>query len=104
MSKPEIEPYDYHVMLCCGSKCVPDENRELLNHMKSRLLELGLDRVRVNRAGCLGVCKEGPIMVVHPDGVWYCHLNRENVDRIIEQHLRDGSVVRELAFHQAALD
>ena len=104
VSKPEIESYDFHIMLCCGSKCVPDENRELLNYLKSRLSELGLNRVRVNRAGCLGVCKEGPIMVVNPDGVWYCHLNRENADRIIEQHLMNREVVDDLAFHQSRLE
>lgn len=103
MPKPEIEPYRLHAMICCGNKCEPDGSRELVSYMKSRLLELGMDDVRVNRAGCLGVCVQGPIMVVHPEGVWYCHLNKENIDRIIEQHFKSGDVVEDLAFHQAKL-
>lgn len=104
MSKPEIEPYRLHAMICCGNKCEPDGDRSLVNYMKSRLLELGMMDVRVNRAGCLGVCVQGPIMVVYPEGVWYCHLNRENIDRIIEEHFKSGAVVEELAFHRAEPD
>ncbi len=102
MSKPEIEAYRLHAILCCGNKCT-EGDRSLLNYMKSRLLELGVNDVRVNRAGCLGVCVQGPIMVVYPEGVWYSNLNSENIDRVIEQHFRSGDVVGELVFHQAKL-
>jgi len=101
MNKPEITDYRYHAILCCGNKCEPEGSRELLNYLKSRLLESGMEDVRVNRAGCLGVCEQGPIMVVYPGGVWYCNLNEENIDRIIEQHFREGRPVDELLFHQA---
>jgi len=103
--KPVIESYRYHVMLCCGKQCEPEEDRSLLQYLKQRLAEEGLERgedaVRANRAGCLGVCLQGPIMVVHPDGVWYCNLNRRNVDRIIKEHFKQGNVVRDIVFHQA---
>lgn len=97
MSKPVIEPYKRHLLLCCGKHC--DEARKLMKYLKERLAEEGLTDVRANRAGCLGVCTKGPIMVVHPDGVWYCKLSKKSVDRIIEEHLKNGRVVEELAFH-----
>jgi (2Fe-2S) ferredoxin len=104
MPKPNILPYRYHAMLCCGGQCEPDGSRELVNYMKAQLLAAGIDDVRVNRAGCLGVCVQGPIMVVYPCGTWYCNLNRENIDRIIGQHFKSGEIVEELAFHQAMVD
>ncbi len=104
MEKPEIEAYRYHAVLCCGTKCEPDGSRELVNYMKSRLLDQGMSDIRVNRAGCLGVCVQGPIMVVYPGGIWYCNLNQENVDRIIEEHLKSGRVVEDLVFHQMSVD
>jgi len=103
MTKPEIEPYRLHAVLCCGNKCT-GEDRSLLNYMKSRLFELEMTDVRVNRAGCLGVCEQGPIMVVYPEGVWYCNLNQENVDRIIQEHFKSADVVDDLVFHQAVTD
>jgi len=104
-NKPVIEPYRRHVMLCCGKQCEPDGGRLLLQYLKQRIAEEGLDSgknaVRTNRAGCLGVCQQGPIMVIHPDGVWYCNLNRENIDRIVDEHLKQGKIVESLTFYSA---
>jgi len=103
--RPKIEPYRYHAMLCCGKQCEPEGYTSLIQHLKQSVaqegLDIGKDSVRVNRAGCLGVCQQGPIMVVYPDGVWYCNLNRENIDRIIDEHFRQGKIVEELVFHVA---
>ena len=103
--KPVIETYRHHVMLCCGKQCEQEEERSLLQYLKQRISEEELERgegaVRANRAGCLGVCQQGPIMVVHPDGVWYCNLNKGNIDRIIDEHFKQGKIVEELAFHIA---
>ncbi|MBF0282370.1 MAG: ferredoxin [Zetaproteobacteria bacterium] len=94
-----IEPYEKHVLLCCGKYC--DENRETMIYLKKRLQEEGLDgRIRANRAGCLGVCAEGAIMVVHPEGTWYCNVDQAAVDRIIASHFKAGAVVEDLRFHQ----
>ncbi|MCK5480166.1 MAG: NAD(P)H-dependent oxidoreductase subunit E [Gammaproteobacteria bacterium] len=103
--RPVIEPYRHHLMLCCGKQCEPEEDRALFQYLKQRIAEEGLESgenaVRANRAGCLGVCEQGPIMVVHPDGVWYYNLNRGNVDQIIEEHFKQGKIVESLAFHIA---
>lgn len=105
MSRPAVEHYHYHALLCCGNKCEPEGDRSLFQYLKQRIVEEGLERgeaaVRANRAGCLGVCEQGPIMVVYPDGVWYYNLNRENIDRIIDEHFRQGKIVESLAFHVA---
>lgn len=96
-----IEPYKRHVLMCVGNAC--GENMPLLKYMKEAVAEAGLaagdDAVRVNRAGCLGVCKQGPIMVVHPEGVWYADLNETKVDKIIEQHFKKGEPIVDWTFH-----
>lgn len=104
MIKPTVAPYKYHVLMCCGNNC--GENLPLFNYLKERVSDAGMltgktGTVRVNRAGCLEVCMEGPIMVVYPDGVWYCHLNEAAIDRIVDEHFRQDTVVEELAFYKA---
>ncbi|HXH71807.1 MAG TPA: NAD(P)H-dependent oxidoreductase subunit E [Mariprofundaceae bacterium] len=103
--KPKLERYRRHAILCAGKKCEPAQDRALMQYLKKRLTEEGLDTgedmVRANRAGCLGVCEQGPIMVVYPEGVWYCRLNEANIDRIIEMHFKGGKAVSELVFHEA---
>ena len=42
----------------------------------------------------------GPIVAVQPDGVWYYNVTDENMDRIVEEHLKNGRVVEDLVFHR----
>jgi (2Fe-2S) ferredoxin len=56
----------------------------------------GLGQVRVNKAGCLDRCAAGPVAVVYPEGVWYTFVDEQDIDEIVESHLRDGKVVERL--------
>lgn len=64
--------------------------------MKARAKELGISRVRINASGCLDRCELGPTVVIYPEGVWYRCETMEDVDRVLEDHVRDGGRVAEL--------
>ena len=64
--------------------------------MKARAKELGLQRVRVNMAGCLDRCEFGPTMVIYPVGIWYGPKTREDVDEILAAHLVAGGRAQRL--------
>ncbi len=69
------------------------------DYAKARTKELKLAKpggVRVNIAGCMNRCQEGPVAVVYPEGVWYRYKNKDDIDRIIENHLMKGQVVEDL--------
>jgi len=101
MNKPKINSYKRHAMMCVGKSC--GENMPLLKSLKAKVTAAGLDTgetaVRVNRAGCLGVCEQGPIMVVHPEGVWYYGLTEEKLDRIVDEHFKQDKPVLDFTFH-----
>ena len=66
---------------------------------KAQVKALGLSgkgKVRINIAGCLDRCEEGPVIVVYPEAVWYTYVDRSDVDEIIEEHLKNGRVVDRL--------
>ena len=97
--------YQYHVFFCVnqrddGSACCADHGAQRVrDYAKQRLKDLGQHqpgKVRINMAGCLGRCDEGPTIVVYPEGVWYTYVDEEDVDDIIEQHLLQGCVVDRL--------
>ena len=72
---------------------------EWMRPLLSELWELGLSgegKIRINQAGCLDRCEEGPCVVVYPEGVWYTYLDRADIDEIIEEHLQHGRVVERL--------
>ena len=64
-----------------------------------KVKELGISgegRVRVNQAGCLDRCEEGPVCVVYPEGTWYTYVDEADVDEIIDSHLINGKPVDRL--------
>ena len=75
------------------------EAMALRNHAKKRTKELGIagpGGVRVNSAGCLDRCSEGPVCVVYPEAVWYTYADRDDIDEIVDQHLVHGRTVSRL--------
>lgn len=97
--------YQRHIFFCTNrrddgrSACEDHEASRMRDYAKAKCKMLGLSGVggvRVNSAGCLGRCGEGPVIVVYPDGVWYTYRDEDDIDQIIEEHLRDGRVVDRL--------
>ncbi len=97
--------YQRHVFFCLnrrddGAACCCDHDAEaMFEHAKRQVKLQGLNgqgKVRVNRAGCFDRCGEGPLLVVYPEAVWYTFIDREDIDEIIESHLKHGQVVERL--------
>ncbi|MEA1903518.1 MAG: (2Fe-2S) ferredoxin domain-containing protein [Actinomycetota bacterium] len=113
-----------HIFLCADQtnpRCAPvEETKELWRHLKSRLKELGITSapphwqgdmavdpdpeppgggtVLRSKVDCLRICEQGSIAVVYPEGTWYAGLDKEKLDRIIDEHLVGGTPVEELSF------
>jgi (2Fe-2S) ferredoxin len=71
----------------------------LRDYAKQRARQLGLTGpggVRVNSAGCLDRCSEGPVCVVYPEAVWYTYKDRDDIDEIVDKHLKQGNIVSRL--------
>ena len=78
---------------CCASR----GSVALLDFAKKRIHELGLKgKVRVNKAGCLDACSQGPTMVVYPDDTWYAPRTEADMNEIIEKHILGNQVVERL--------
>ena len=101
----DSEPYfDAHIFVCCNRRpdghkrgsCAANGSEKLRDYMKVRAKELGLQRVRINIAGCLDRCELGPSVVIYPEGVWYKIETTADVDAILERHVRDGGRAEEL--------
>lgn len=98
--------FDKHVFFCTnqrppGEGCCNDFGAgKMRDYVKDRVKALNLstdaNRIRINAAGCLGRCDDGPVLVVYPEGVWYTYVDESDLDEIIEEHLLKGCVVDRL--------
>jgi len=97
--------YARHVFFCCnqrteGKPCCNDHDATALrDYCKEKVKALGLagpGKLRINSAGCLDRCAQGPVMVIYPEAAWYTYQDRRDIDEIIDEHLLAGRVVERL--------
>jgi (2Fe-2S) ferredoxin len=103
--QPQMEPYSRHVLVCTGDFCTPDRRGRQIYSLLAELLQredllFGPGRVKRGETPCLGVCAEGPIVVVYPEGIWYCRVTPDLLERIVVEHLKLGIPVDEAVFHR----
>ena len=97
--------YQRHIFFCLNQRdngenaCLQHNAQGGFDRCKSRVKAEGLmgpGGVRVNKAGCLDRCAGGPVAVVYPEAVWYSYIDDEDIDEIVESHLKNGKVVERL--------
>ncbi len=70
------------------------ESQQLFMYMAQSLMQKGIiSTVQPIQTGCMNRCQLGPVMLVEPGHTMYVDLNKEKIDRIIEEHIIGGNVV-----------
>ncbi len=92
-----MDLYRAHVLVCCGTGCTSSQSPRIIEKMEQELAANGLEKeVKVVKTGCFGLCAEGPIMVVYPEGVMYYRVSPDDVAEIVSEHLLKGRYVQRL--------
>lgn len=97
--------FQKHIFICINERkagdkrgcCSSSGSLDLLDHIKGRVHELGLKgKVRINKAGCLDACSQGPTMVIYPDDIWYAPRTKEDMEEILSEHIQNNRPVERL--------
>ncbi|MFI5428864.1 (2Fe-2S) ferredoxin domain-containing protein [Aeromicrobium sp. UC242_57] len=91
----DVPSHARHVLVCRGPRCSARGADRTSATIDLSLNELGLgdDDVLVTQTGCLFPCNNAPVVVVHPDDVWYGSVDEAAARRIVVEHLQDGAPV-----------
>ena len=85
-----------HVLVCGGTGCTSSHSKDIIEKFEELIKKDGLDNVRVIRTGCFGLCAKGPIIVVRPEDTFYAAAHVDDVEEIVEKHLKNGEIVERL--------
>lgn len=95
----------YHIFVCtscringkqqgfCASNEAVDVVQRFMEEIDSRDLS---GEVMLTNTGCFGICSQGPIVVIYPEGVWYGAVSTDDVEEIMESHIEGGEIVKRL--------
>jgi NADH:ubiquinone oxidoreductase subunit F (NADH-binding)/(2Fe-2S) ferredoxin/NAD-dependent dihydropyrimidine dehydrogenase PreA subunit len=91
-----------HVLICSGSNCVSRGAKSLRDEFEEHLNRLEIrDEIKLVNTGCVGLCEQGPFVIVYPEGVFYAQIKPKHIKEICEEHLYKGRIVEKLVFDDA---
>ena len=92
-----MQLYKSHVLVCGGTGCTSSNSEKIIAEFDVQLARNNLqNEVKIVKTGCFGLCAEGPIIVVYPEGAMYTMVKVEDVKEITEEHLLKGRIVKRL--------
>jgi (2Fe-2S) ferredoxin/predicted O-methyltransferase YrrM len=103
-----MEPFRFHLFVCTQQKpegvtsCPASGSFAVLERLDHEIQARGLNTdVQLTTCGCMGLCDEGPVMVVYPAGVWYRRIQACDVPEIVSRHLGEGKPVDRLVWNDS---
>lgn len=90
-----------HVLICGGTGCTSSGSRAVREALEAELEKQGLAKeIKTVVTGCHGFCEQGPLVIVYPEGTFYCRVQVEDVPELVEEHLLKGRIVERLLFKE----
>ena len=96
----------YHIFVCTDGKdfcgCEAAGCGALLVALRRELVQRRLmPQVKINIMQCRQEGTAGPVLVVHPDGIWYEGLKPDNVTEFVEKQILKGGPVSRFVMRSA---
>ena len=96
-----MQIYRSHVLICGGTGCTSSGSVTIQEVLKKELKKHKLENeVKVVQTGCFGLCEIGPIMVVYPEGAFYCSVKPEDIPELVEEHMVKGRILERLLYKE----
>ena len=90
-----------HVLICGGTGCTSSGSLKIYEKLQEEINKNGLSKeVQVVKTGCFGLCANGPIMIVYPEGTFNSMVNVEDIPEIVSEHLLKGRIVTRLVYQE----
>ena len=89
-----------HVLVCGGTGCKSAGSKEVQLEFAKQLEQKAERRGYDCRNRLPRLCEHGPLVIIYPEGTFYCRVKPEDVEEIVESHLFKGRIVERLLYHE----
>lgn len=97
--KEKNDRYKKIITLCAGTGCCVSGCLDVLMALGAELKRKNLEgEVKIRSTGCHGFCEQGPLMVIEPKNIFYCHISVEDVSEIVSETLQKGDIIERLLY------
>ncbi len=90
MASMSESPYICHVFVCTNDRhgerksCADGDSNSIRMVLKQEIYNRGWKgRVRVSQSGCLGLCENGPNVLLYPQQFWYSSVISKDLGEIM---------------------
>ncbi len=90
MPNQKESPYVAHVFVCTNDRggkrksCADDNSPLIKSKLKETINEKGWKgKVRISTSGCMGLCAQGPNVMIYPQKIWFSEVFPDNMDEIV---------------------
>jgi len=91
--------FEKTITLCGGTGCRAYGSESLKNAFERELQENGLsNKVRLIFSGCHGFCEQGPIVLIKPEGIFYCKVSEDDIASVVSETLINGKIIDSLLY------
>ena len=90
--------YRKQILVCGGTGCTSSSSLKVIEALNKELKKNNIEDVLVVKTGCFGLCALGPVVIVYPEGAFYSQTTPEAAKRIIDEHIMNGSICKDLLY------
>ncbi|MCP4757588.1 MAG: 4Fe-4S dicluster domain-containing protein [Proteobacteria bacterium] len=94
-----IDPEKTCLTICAGTGCLAYGTAELVENFKIEIEKRKLhDKLTLRTSGCHGFCERGPIVVIHPEKIFYQRVGLDDAAEILEKTIGQGEIIDRLLY------
>ena len=93
------KPNGLQVTVCGGTGCLANGSAVVAQAFAEEIKKQGLDgKVVLKKTGCHGFCERGPVVILHPQEVFYQRVAEKDTAEIIAETVKQGKVIDRLLY------
>lgn len=90
------------ILVCAGGGCLASGSDKVIMALRDEVAKQKLaDKVNVTAVGCMGLCAEGPVLLMVDDMTFYQRVQPEDAAEIIKEHAKGGNIIERLVARDA---